>query len=295
MVPRALLKKTATPKTAPKPQKPIAPTSIPSQSGAISNAKPVEAKLSREAAPQTAPAPPVVFADDLVGLQSLPDLYDPSTPNDYYELVYKPKILQNKATEIEKQVEETKEAANEAPATAEPPRKGMLPAHLFAEKVLYKQGWKGTGFGLGKEGQGMATPLVGVESAAVLSVDGSSKTTGAISRAPVRVSASRVVLLRNMVGRGQVDGTLGAETAAECAVFGNVLQCIIKEEDPQVDCEDSEAVRIFVQFDSVSAAERAKVGLGGRFFAGRLVQASFFPEAAFLERRYWLPVVAPNS
>jgi splicing factor 45 len=45
-----------------------------------------------------------------------------------------------------------------------------------------------------------------------------------------------------------------------------------------------QAVRIFVEFDREEAATKAAIDLGGRFFGGRTVQASFFDEGRFQRR-----------
>jgi splicing factor 45 len=44
---------------------------------------------------------------------------------------------------------------------------------------------------------------------------------------------------------------------------------------------DDEAVRIFVKFEDIVAAIRAKKDLNGRFFGGRQVSAQFFDEQRF--------------
>jgi splicing factor 45 len=91
------------------------------------------------------------------------------------------------------------------------------------------------------------------------------------------------VLLLNMVGRGQVDPELEAETADECSRFGAVKECVIFELlDATV--PDSEAVRIFVHFETVAAAMAAVAELGGRYFDGRSVKASYWDEAKFQRR-----------
>lgn len=177
-------------------------------------------------------------------------------------------------------VKEPKELKPVLPASG-----GIIPASMFGEKMLYKQGWKGTGFGLGREGQGMATPLVGFETPA----EGSMKSVGAIAAAPVQLGSSRVILIRHMVLRGKADAALADETAIECNIFGTVLQCIMQEESDPLACRDDEAVRLFVQFDSVAAAERAKKDLSTRRFDGRAVVVTSYPEAAFMEKKYWLP------
>lgn len=232
-----------------------------------------------------------VSSDDLVSLHAIPDLYDPLVPNSYYELVYKRKmdeIAHEEVMSAQKGEDKAEERESTSTAALSAPN-GIIPASMFGERILYKQGWQGGGFGLGKEGQGMATPLIGSEASTVLS-DGTSKTLGTISHAPLRTLSSRVVLLRNMVLRGQADANLASETASECADFGRILQCIVREETDRNQCEDCEAVRIFIQFENTKAAEQAKNALNARYFAGRCVQASFYPEAAFSENRYWLPV-----
>jgi len=94
---------------------------------------------------------------------------------------------------------------------------------------------------------------------------------------------TRVVLLRNMVGRGQVDDELEAETAEECAKYGKVLRCVVHEAS---NCSDAEAVRIFVHFSDLSSALKAVKDLSGRFFAGRVVKASYIKEDAFARKEY---------
>lgn len=207
----------------------------------------------------------------------MPDRYDPTHPNNYYETVYKAapsQIVLSTAVETEQSQIQSSETS------------GIVPVSMFAEKMMYKQGWKGSGYGLGKSEQGMATALVGYET----HLAGSMKSVGAIGSAPLLREVSRVVLLRNMVLRGQVDGVLASETSIECSSFGTVLQCLIEEEPDLRICGDHEAVRIFVQFDSLAAAELAQKQLHRRRFDGREVLASLYPEAAFVERKYWLPV-----
>ncbi|ORY52952.1 hypothetical protein BCR33DRAFT_182368 [Rhizoclosmatium globosum] len=62
---------------------------------------------------------------------------------------------------------------------------------------------------------------------------------------------TRVVLLLNMVGPGEVDDDLKDETASECSKFGSVdLVRIHESRNARAD----EAVRIFVKFRNVEAA-----------------------------------------
>ncbi|KAF9182339.1 hypothetical protein BGZ51_004809 [Haplosporangium sp. Z 767] len=91
---------------------------------------------------------------------------------------------------------------------------------------------------------------------------------------------SPVILLTNMVGPGEVDDTLQEETAAECEKFGAVVRCLIFEvQNGKVPPE--EAVRIFVKFGTLAAAEKAIRELDGRFFGGRQVRGQFYDEKRF--------------
>ncbi|XP_050431827.1 splicing factor 45 [Adelges cooleyi] len=85
---------------------------------------------------------------------------------------------------------------------------------------------------------------------------------------------SKVVLLRNMVGPGEVDQDLEPEVKDECNTkYGDVNRVLIYEV-PDVDPED--AVRIFVEFKRIESAIKAVVDLNGRFFGGRQVRAGFY-------------------
>ncbi|KTF94827.1 hypothetical protein cypCar_00014146 [Cyprinus carpio] len=84
---------------------------------------------------------------------------------------------------------------------------------------------------------------------------------------------TKVVLLRNMVGRGEVDEDLEAETKEECEKYGKVIKCVIFE---IAGVSDEEAVRIFLEFERVESAIKAVVDLNGRYFGGRVVKACFY-------------------
>nr|CAG4644224.1 EOG090X0BIL [Lepidurus arcticus] len=85
---------------------------------------------------------------------------------------------------------------------------------------------------------------------------------------------SKVVLLRNMVGPGEVDDDLEPEVKEECQTkYGDVVQVVLYEM-PGV--PDDEAVRIFVEFKRVESAIKAVVDINGRFFGGRQVKAGFY-------------------
>ncbi|KAJ1559131.1 hypothetical protein HK405_011885 [Cladochytrium tenue] len=98
--------------------------------------------------------------------------------------------------------------------------------------------------------------------------------------APVAAANSRVVLLTNLVGPGQVDNDLQDETAAECSRHGKVVRCVVFEA-PQGRLPDHLAVRVFVEFARPEDAALAQSRMDGRFFGGRTVAASFYDEERF--------------
>ncbi|KAH8400514.1 hypothetical protein KR222_002944 [Zaprionus bogoriensis] len=85
---------------------------------------------------------------------------------------------------------------------------------------------------------------------------------------------SKVVLLRNMVGPGDVDEELEPEVKDECNTkYGEVNSVIIHEAFGTV---PEDAVKIFVEFKRIESAIKAVVDLNGRFFGGRQVRAGFY-------------------
>ncbi|KAJ8687904.1 hypothetical protein QAD02_023699 [Eretmocerus hayati] len=163
-----------------------------------------------------------------------------------------------------------------------------------AAKIMAKYGFK-EGQGLGKKEQGMSVAL---------QVEKTSKRGGRIvgekeqlmpppppvspppsvqNQAPVQdepsiteimKSPSKVVLLRNMVGPGEVDDDLEPEVKDECNTkYGDVIRVVIHE---VIDAQPEDAVRIFVEFKRIESAIKAVVDLNGRFFGGRQVRAGFY-------------------
>uniref|UniRef100_A0A670YZL0 Splicing factor 45 n=1 Tax=Pseudonaja textilis TaxID=8673 RepID=A0A670YZL0_PSETE len=171
----------------------------------------------------------------------------------------------------------------------ERPRSPTGPSNSFlanmggtvAHKIMQKYGFR-EGQGLGKHEQGLSTAL---------SVEKTSKRGGKIivgdaadKGDPSKKSDSnplteilkcptKVVLLRNMVGAGEVDEDLEGETKEECEKYGKVGKCVIFEIPG---APDDEAVRIFLEFERVESAIKAVVDLNGRYFGGRVVKACFY-------------------
>merc|ERR1740121_1902091 len=87
-----------------------------------------------------------------------------------------------------------------------------------------------------------------------------------------------VLLLNNLVGKGEVDEDLEEETAEEAGKYGKLKKCVVKEYKA---LPDDQAVRIFLCFEKIEGATKALVDMNGRYFGGRVVRARFFDETRF--------------
>uniref|UniRef100_A0A2K5IF13 Splicing factor 45 n=1 Tax=Colobus angolensis palliatus TaxID=336983 RepID=A0A2K5IF13_COLAP len=149
-----------------------------------------------------------------------------------------------------------------------------------AHKIMQKYGFR-EGQGLGKHEQGLSTAL-SVEKTSkrggkIIVGDATEKDASKKSDSnpltEILKCPTKVVLLRNMVGAGEVDEDLEVETKEECEKYGKVGKCVIFEIPG---APDDEAVRIFLEFERVESAIKAVVDLNGRYFGGRVVKACFY-------------------
>lgn len=207
--------------------------------------------------------------------------YDPAKPNDYDEFCRR-RMRQKAEEEMERRRQETIARQQQAAKPAEPQEDD------FATRMMKKMGWKGEG--LGKEGQGIAAPLVmkKTDVRAGVIVEGQKreaptaqppgqpeqkKANQGFNRAP-----TRVLLLNNMVGAGEVDEDLEEETGEEAGKYGKLRRCVIREIKG---LPDDQAVRIFLEYEKVEDATKALVDMNGRYFGGRTVRARFYDEERF--------------
>ncbi|KAB0382703.1 hypothetical protein FD755_004620 [Muntiacus reevesi] len=149
-----------------------------------------------------------------------------------------------------------------------------------AHKIMQKYGFR-EGQGLGKHEQGLSTAL-SVEKTSkwggkIIVGDATEKDAAKKSDSnpltEILKCPTKVVLLRNMVGTGEVDEHLEVETKEECEKYGKVGKCVIFEIPG---APDDEAVRIFLEFERVEPAIKAVVDLNRRYFGGRVVKACFY-------------------
>lgn len=200
------------------------------------------------------------------------------------------------------------ESITESPpflVTTPPSGNNSYGASSIAARIMAKYGFK-EGQGLGKKEQGMAmalqvektskrggriihekeimlpppppaggSPLLGIGVA-----DLAPKPEPSITE--IMRSPSKIVLLRNMVGPGEVDEDLEPEVKDECNTkYGDVIKVMIHEVST---LPHDEAVRIFVEFKRIESAIKAVVDLNGRFFGGRTVKAGFYDVEKFANK-----------
>ncbi|VEN51697.1 unnamed protein product [Callosobruchus maculatus] len=177
----------------------------------------------------------------------------------------------------------------------------------IAAKIMARYGFK-EGQGLGRMEQGMSSALLvektskrggriihekeilaqqtaseAASAAAAAAADVAASTPATQEKEPtiteIMKNPSKVVLLKNMVGPGEVDDDLEPEVKDECNTKYGPVASVIIHEIPTDNHE--EAVRIFVEFLRIESAIKAVVDLNGRFFGGRQVKALFYDTEKF--------------
>ncbi|CAD5314093.1 unnamed protein product [Arabidopsis thaliana] len=244
---------------------------------------------ANESAPSHQPA--------LVGMtSSVIEEYDPARPNDYEDDPSRLNISGEEAWKRRAAMSGGKGRSSSPPGNGDGFSIGKSETSglgvgaggqmTAAQRMMAKMGWK-QGQGLGKSEQGITTPLMAKKTdrrAGVIVNASENKSSSAekkvVKSVNINGEPTRVLLLRNMVGPGQVDDELEDEVGGECGKYGTVTRVLIFEiTEPNFPVH--EAVRIFVQFSRPEETTKALVDLDGRYFGGRTVRATFYDEEKF--------------
>lgn len=215
--------------------------------------------------------------------------YDPSRPNDYEEFCMERERKKKLNITEEKEQEEEASSNSNQPMEQDagfnmPPTGFKMPPPIL--KDTSKIDLKMSGDEIFARRQAMSAQPIKmappkVPTSAMIIAPPVSGTRKSVAR------PSRVILMMNMVGRGEVDNELEGEIKTECLKYGTVIRCKVFE-NLKPGIPETEAVRIFVQFNTITAASKALKVMNGRFFAGRTVKARWYEEGVFNKGDYEL-------
>jgi len=280
-------------KAGDKPAKPLVPVMKPMMKPKQLKAKPPVPipAFKRPPVPKGGLAPPKASSAARVEEKEaeVVDEYNPARPNDYEEYCVEREKRKQKEREARRAADRAAEEKPKAPAFKAPPPAGAfkppsekkkLDLNISADEMFARRqrmSVKTAPLGLAPpapkakgsdNGRGMPPPPGPPPKRSKSNANGVFKT-----------SPGRVILLKNMVGRGEVDAALEGEIVEECSKYGGVIRCKVFEMGAKV--AETEAVRIFVQFSTITAATKALKVMHGRFFGGRIVSAVYYPEQKF--------------
>ena len=172
-----------------------------------------------------------------------------------------------------------------------------------AKNYMNRMGYE-EGSGLGRAGQGISKPISvtqvsGGQGRVTMDPsdlsrqneeDNSRNITGTQRKAGMFMNPSCIVLVKNMVGPGELldpnsRDLLGKEIYDECASkYGPVRSCVvddISQTHRSLHPPEEECVRCFVYFEKQEFAVKALRDLNNRFFGGRRISSTFFSEERF--------------
>jgi len=203
--------------------------------------------------------------------------YDPIKPNDYEEYVRERKRLK-------KEKKREKEKVEEKPSQ---PNVQFAPPSTYYEQEANTQNKSSNQTPSNKSiSQSNATNQTPSNKSTPQSNPSNKPTPVIQSTTPKKkMNPTRVLLLTNIIGRGEVDQDLQGEIEDECAKYGRVKDCKIYQ-DSRTNIPEEEAVRIFIEFSSDDGSSKAREALNGRLFAGRNVIATFFEEDKWRKHQF---------
>ena len=194
---------------------PVAPPKAPT--AALQRLAAAGVSLGASSQPGTASPPKAdSITKDADTTWNVDDEYDPAKPNDYDEI-----CKQRARKRTEEDLKKRQDDLVQRKAQADKPAEEPVVQSSFAMKMMKKMGWK-EGSGLGKNEQGMAAPLIAQKTdsnvARIVESQVKPKAKPMAAASGVRFP-TRILLLLNLVGKGEVDDELEEETADEARKY----------------------------------------------------------------------------